>query len=39
MKNHRRVEIASGKGQEGKRFRGRFSILILINVTNVVKPK
>ena len=37
MKNQRRVEIPSGNGQEGKRFRGRFSILELINVVNVVR--
>ena len=37
MKNQRRVEIPKGKGQEGKRFRGRFSILAIINVVNVVR--
>lgn len=37
MKNHRRADIPSGKGQEGKRLRGRFSILVLINVKNVVR--
>ena len=37
MKNQRRVEIPKGKGQEGKRFRGRFSILAMINVVNVVR--
>ena len=36
MKNQRRVEIPNGKVQEGKRFRGRFSILVLISVVNVV---
>ena len=37
MKNQRRVEIPNGKVQEGKRFRGRFSILVLISVVNVVR--
>ena len=37
MKNQRKVERARGKGQEGKRFRGRFSILVIINVVNVVR--
>ena len=37
MMNQRRVEIPSGNGQEGKRFRGRFSILELINVVNVLR--
>ena len=31
MKNQRKVERARGKGQEGKRFSGRFSILMLVN--------
>ena len=37
MKNQRRVEIPSGNGQEGKRFRGRFSILELVIVVNVAR--